>query len=78
LSAEYYSTPRFMSTHASAIRSSYMFNPRMKTATAGSLRAYQKVTDFNNNIVRALNGDQSIGLWAAQYNALFNYLRNAP
>jgi hypothetical protein len=31
-----------------------------------------------NNIVRALNGDQSIGFWAAQYHALFNYLRNAP
>ena len=49
LNPEYYSTPRFMSTHAnSSIRSSYMFNPRMKnvtTSTADTLRKYQKITD---------------------------------
>jgi prepilin-type N-terminal cleavage/methylation domain-containing protein len=132
LTPEYYSTPEFMSTHGNnAIRSSYMFNPRMKTATTGSLRAYQKVTDVKqldvftvdylssnipsvgapftpdywahwpgkglqagftdgsarfctlapadfNNIVRQLNSDQAGGVWAAQYNVLFNYLRNAP
>ena len=45
LTPEYYSTPQFMSVHSYSIRSSYMFNPRMKTATAGAQRAYQKVTD---------------------------------
>ena len=50
LSAEYYSSPRFMSTHGnSSIRSSYMFNPRMKQgATATTFetpRRYQKITD---------------------------------
>jgi prepilin-type N-terminal cleavage/methylation domain-containing protein len=132
LNSEYYSQPQFMSTHNMGfIRSSYMFNPRMKTATAGSLRAYQKATDVKrpdvftidylasnipfvgapftpdywahwpgkglqalftdgsarfctlapadfNNVVRALNGDQSLGAWAAQYNVIFNWLRDAP
>jgi prepilin-type N-terminal cleavage/methylation domain-containing protein len=132
LSAEYYSAPQFPSVHINgSIRSSYMFNPRLKTATAGSLRAYQKATDIKqldvftvdylaspstaagvpfapdnwmhwpgkglsalftdgsarfctlapndfNNIVRLLNSDVSGGVWAAQYNALLNYLRNAP
>ena len=48
LSSKFYSTPEFMSVHVSgAIRSSYTFNPRLATPTAGSLRAYQKVTDVN-------------------------------
>ncbi len=46
LSADYYATPQFMSTHInSAIRSSYMFNPRMQSPTSGTQRAYQKVSD---------------------------------
>jgi prepilin-type N-terminal cleavage/methylation domain-containing protein len=50
LSAEYYSEPRFMSTHGNwAVRSSYMFNPRMKqgaTPTTFEIpRRYQKITD---------------------------------
>jgi prepilin-type N-terminal cleavage/methylation domain-containing protein len=131
-SAEYYSTPQFMSTHTSgSIRSSYLFNPRLKSPVSGSLRAYQKVTDvkqldvfcvdqlaspvgvvgvpFNpdnwahwpykglpagftdgsarfctfapanfNSIVAILNSDPAGGVWAAQYNAMFNFLRDAP
>jgi hypothetical protein len=50
LNAEYYSTPQLPSVHGNAsIRSSYMFNPRMKSATSSSnadvQRKYQKVTD---------------------------------
>jgi hypothetical protein len=130
LSAEYYSTPQLPSVHINgSIRSSYMFNPCLKTATAGSLRAYQKVTDIKqldvftidylaspsttagvpftpdnwahwpfggvstlftdgsarlvtfapddfNNIVANLNSTS--GPWAAQYNVIFNWLRDAP
>lgn len=133
LSADYYSTPQFMSTHINGcIRSSYMFNPRMKTPTTGAQRAYQKVTDvkrldvftidylacpgslpqgvpftpdnwahwsfqglqagftdgsakfcaitnsaFFNSIVNSLISDES-QTSAAQYNAVFNALQNAP
>jgi prepilin-type N-terminal cleavage/methylation domain-containing protein len=49
LSPEYYSAPKFMSVHANgAVRSSYMFNPRMKYVSgtyADVQRKYQKVTD---------------------------------
>ena len=56
LTPEYYSVPQFMSTHGnSVIRSSYMFNPRMKTATAGAQRAYQKVTDVRQLDVFAMD-----------------------
>jgi hypothetical protein len=139
-SAEYYSTPQFMSTHINgSIRSSYMFNPRLKSPVSGSLRAYQEVTDVKqldvfsldylasgsganpdgtgssigapftpdvwahwpykglsvgftdgsarfctfapanfNAIVTSLNSDPSAGAWAAQYNFVFNLLRDAP
>jgi prepilin-type N-terminal cleavage/methylation domain-containing protein len=135
LSPEYYVNPQFMSTHInSSIRSSYMFNPRLKAAVAGQPRAYQRVTDIKsmdvlcidylasgdaiggtptvgvpftpeywthwpsrglstlftdgssrfsalapndfNNIVTKLNSDQTAGVWAPQYNALFNMLRD--
>jgi prepilin-type N-terminal cleavage/methylation domain-containing protein len=50
LSAEYYAVPTFMSVHANAsIRSSFMYNPRMKnvpgTSGANIARKYQKATD---------------------------------
>jgi prepilin-type N-terminal cleavage/methylation domain-containing protein len=135
LSWKFYSTPEFMSVHGNgAIRSSYMYNPRLATPATGSLRAYQKVTDLHSRDVFAIDylangnmdGASSIGVpftpdywahwpgqglqaaftdgsarfctisdpalfnnivtkldssstfWAAQYNALFNALRDAP
>jgi type II secretory pathway pseudopilin PulG len=49
LNAEYYSTPQLPSVHGNgSIRSSYMFNPRMKSVygtSADVQRKYQKVTD---------------------------------
>jgi prepilin-type N-terminal cleavage/methylation domain-containing protein len=59
LSADYYgppNVPQFMSTHVnSSIRSSYIFNPRMKSTTAGSQRAYQRVTEVKLTDVLALD-----------------------
>ncbi len=135
LSADYYSTPQFMSTHLnSVIRSSYLFNLRMNPPVNGSRRAYQKVADVKqldvfcmdylssqdttpgvpftpdnwahwpykglpagftdgsarfcifapndfNTIIRALNSDPAntaFGGWAAQYNTVLNWLRDAP
>jgi prepilin-type N-terminal cleavage/methylation domain-containing protein len=46
LSPEFYSVPQFMSVNGNgSIRSSIMFNMRLKTPAEGSVRAYQKVTD---------------------------------
>ncbi|HTY88379.1 MAG TPA: prepilin-type N-terminal cleavage/methylation domain-containing protein [Candidatus Acidoferrum sp.] len=140
LSADFYAHPQFMSVNQNgAIRSSYMYNPRLKNPTAGSYRAYQKVTDvksvdtFTVDYVASINGisdtsttgkgapfdanhwphwpskglstlytdgsarfamimpasyfesicanldsDQTHGVWAAQYNAIWDKLRDAP
>ena len=66
LTPEYYSTPQFMSTHGNgAIRSSYMFNPRMKNAANYSLggsniqRAYQKTSDVKSRDVFTIDYLQS-------------------
>jgi hypothetical protein len=54
---DYYSTPQFMSTQANgAIRSDYMFNPRMKDAagypnSGDILRRYQKTSDVKSRDV---------------------------
>jgi len=49
LSAEYYDSPQFMSTHVNqAIRSSYMYNMRLSPVANGSTRAYQKLTDVKS------------------------------
>ncbi len=46
LSIESYSTPGFMSTDSGGVtRSSYMFNPRLASPTANSLRQYQKTSN---------------------------------
>src|ERR1700744_1122917 len=49
LSAEYYSNPQFMSVLSNgAIRSSYMYNPRLVSVSAttyNNLRKYQKTSD---------------------------------
>lgn len=46
------SITQFPSTHINdTIRSSYMFNPRLQSASWGSLRAYQKTSDIKNKDV---------------------------
>ncbi|HEU5396128.1 MAG TPA: type II secretion system protein [Verrucomicrobiae bacterium] len=58
LSPDYYSAPQFMSTHDSAIRSDYLFNPRVKYATTtqyDNSRKYQKTTDVKSRDVLALD-----------------------
>jgi hypothetical protein len=45
--------------------------------TDGSARFCNLAPADFNNIVRALNSDQA-GPWAAQCNAIFNWLRDAP
>jgi prepilin-type N-terminal cleavage/methylation domain-containing protein len=62
LSARYYSNPHFMATHSNgAIRSSYMFNPRLANAYAYNaggdniLRKYQKTRDIKHRDVLAFD-----------------------
>jgi prepilin-type N-terminal cleavage/methylation domain-containing protein len=72
LSPEYYADPHFMSTHVNnSIRSSYMYNPRLKTLTKDSPRAYQRITDIKSVDVFAIdylasgtdiNGAASVGV----------------
>jgi prepilin-type N-terminal cleavage/methylation domain-containing protein len=77
LSANYYSNPRFMSTAGpagdDAIRSSYMFNPRLVNA-AGSptssdiLRRYQKTSDVKSRDVFTVDGLVSVGSLGVPFN----------
>ncbi len=62
LSPKYYSNPQFMATHSNgAIRSSFMFNPRLANAAGYSaggdniLRKYQKTRDIRHRDVFAFD-----------------------
>ena len=59
LGPDYYSSPQFMSVHVNnAIRSSYMFNPRITSVTSSAyngLRKYRKATDVKTQDVFTLD-----------------------
>ena len=61
LSANYYSNPQFAATHSNgAIRSSYMYNPRLENAAgypapANIVRRYQKTRDIRHRDVLAFD-----------------------